>query len=317
MVKKLTMEIEEMVKLYLDGVSTSEIAERANVSLRYVNFVLTKNNIPKRAFGYWKRQYSLNENYFKTWSNNMAYILGFFCADGFISGKFQQIGFGQKDKDILEQIKIELNSNQPLHLNNKTGVYMLNCNSTIIKQDLMDIYGFTQNKSYDLEFPDVPEEYLSHFIRGYFDGDGNINYKKYCVSFVGGSLPFMKTFKEKLELLGYLPYIKSKGKHHRLFITGRNSIKRFSEWIYKDKELYLKRKYEIFQQEPFPLEQLKDRHLKITKSAVEERKRNFLEIYNVSKSIDDACSIIEVKKLTINNWIKKDKEFATKYFNIK
>jgi len=32
---------------------------------------------------------------------------------------------------------------------------------------------------------------MSHFIRGYFDGDGHINYKQYTVTFVGGSRDFM------------------------------------------------------------------------------------------------------------------------------
>jgi hypothetical protein len=317
MVKKRTMEIDDMIKLYEEGNSTTEIAAKANVTARYVSSILKDKDVEKRAFGHWKRQYTLNEDYFKSWSNNMAYILGFFCADGFISSRFQQIGFAQKDKDILEQIKIELQSNQPLHLNKKTGVYMLNINSTIIKNDLIDNYGLTPNKSFDLILPDVPEEYISHYIRGYFDGDGNINYKKYCVSFVGGSQQFMQTFKERLELLGFLPYIKNKGKHYRLFITGRRSIKLFSEFIYKDKQLYLKRKYEMFQQESLPQEQLQDRKLKVTRFAVSERKRIFLETYKASKSFEEACTIIEVKKQTIKSWEKKDKEFAAQYFNLK
>ena len=70
--------------LYTEGKSTSEIAMLANVSARYIRMVLSDNNVPRRAIGSWKRKYDITEDYFKTWSNNMAYILGFIAADGVI-----------------------------------------------------------------------------------------------------------------------------------------------------------------------------------------------------------------------------------------
>ncbi|PHB57056.1 hypothetical protein COE91_05560 [Bacillus toyonensis] len=99
----------EIIQLYAEGKSTSEIAILANVSARYIRMVLKDNNVPRRAIGSWKRKYDLKEDYFKTWSNNMAYILGFIAADGVI----------QKESDILEDIKKELNTNQPLYQNKK------------------------------------------------------------------------------------------------------------------------------------------------------------------------------------------------------
>ncbi len=82
---KCALEKDEMIKLYLKGESTSNIAKLANVSPRYVRMVLTDNNVEKRARGSWKRKYNLNEDYFKRCSNTMAYILGFFIADGVIT----------------------------------------------------------------------------------------------------------------------------------------------------------------------------------------------------------------------------------------
>ncbi|MFL8936660.1 LAGLIDADG family homing endonuclease [Rossellomorea oryzaecorticis] len=111
---KCTLEALEIVKLYEEGMRTVKIAEMANVSPRYVNQVLRKNNVKRREKGSWNRKYTVNEHYFKTWSNNMAYILGFFAADGNISSRTQLVTFSQKDKSILEQIRNELGSNQPL-----------------------------------------------------------------------------------------------------------------------------------------------------------------------------------------------------------
>ncbi|PFB60320.1 LAGLIDADG family homing endonuclease [Bacillus cereus] len=238
----------EIIHLYTEGKSTSEIAMLANVSARYIRMVLSDSNVPRRAIGSWKRKYDITENFFKTWSNNMAYILGFIAADGVIQKENQCVSISQKESYILEDIKQELNTNQPLYRNKKTGVYMLNINSKTIKDDLMNIHGITPCKSFNIEFPCVPEEYLHHFVRGYFDGDGHVNPHKYFVSFVGGSYNFMNSFKDILEDNKFKLSFVDKEKQYRIYLSGKNNVNKFSQWIYKDKGLHLKRKYNIFQQ---------------------------------------------------------------------
>jgi intein-encoded DNA endonuclease-like protein len=72
-----------------------------------------------------------------------------------------------------------------------------------MKEDIMTIHGIMPNKSSDVKFPVVPKEYMSHFVRGYFDGDGFVNYHKYFVSFVGGSELFMTTLRNEFEKVGF------------------------------------------------------------------------------------------------------------------
>ena len=238
----------EIIHMYAEGESTSEIAMLANVSARYIRMVLSDSNVPRRAIGSWKREYDITENYFKTWSNNMAYILGFIAADGAIPKENQCVSISQKESYILEDIKKELKTNQPLYQNKKTGVYMLNINSKTIKDDLMNIHGIRPCKSFNIEFPFVPEEYLHHFVRGYFDGDGNVNSHKYFVSFVGGSYNFMNSFKDILENNKFQLSFVDKEKQYRIYLSGKNNVNKFSQWIYKNKGLHLKRKYNIFQE---------------------------------------------------------------------
>ncbi|XLP24534.1 LAGLIDADG family homing endonuclease [Bacillus toyonensis] len=178
----------------------------------------------------------------------MAYILGFIAADGVIQKENQCVSISQKESYILEDIKKELNTNQPLYQNKKTGVHMLNINSRIIKDDLMNIHGIMPCKSFNIEFPFVPEEYLHHFVRGYFDGDGHVNSHKYFVSFVGGSYNFMNSFKGILENNKFQLSFVDKEKQYRIYLSGKENVNKFSKWIYKDKGLYLERKYNIFQQ---------------------------------------------------------------------
>lgn len=56
--------------------------------------------------------------------------------------------------------------------------------------------------------------------------------------------------------------------------VGQNIIKLFLNWIYKDKGLFLKRKYESFQLETLSVDQLQDRRFKIHKNDLEKRKKN-------------------------------------------
>ncbi|SFC57641.1 hypothetical protein SAMN04488168_10677 [Bacillus sp. 491mf] len=101
--------------------------------------------------------------------------------------------------------------------------------------------------------------------------------------------------------------------HYRVILGGRRTIKLFSDWIYKDKELYLQRKYEVFQQETLNLEQLQDRKLKRTKTAVTKRKEDFLNKYQQYNSIENCCESIGIQKATFHSWLKKDVDFKKQF----
>ncbi|WNB93834.1 LAGLIDADG family homing endonuclease [Bacillus sp. NEB1478] len=314
--KKCTMSIPAIIEMYLNGRSTTDIAQQANVSVRHINSLLLSNNVERRPKGSWLRKYTTNEDYFKTWSNNMAYLLGFFAADGNMPQELQLISFSQKDPQILEIIKRELESTHPIVKNN-TGVSILKINSKIMKDDLIKIHGFTPNKSNDIEFPYVPEEYISHFIRGYFDGDGNIYSRGYLATFVGGSLKFMNSLRDILEVQGFEPRLKSKNKIHRLYISGRKTIKLFYHWMYQNKELYLKRKFEAFPDKNVNLNDLKNAKMKTTVEAVAKRKKEFIDDFIRTYCVDSACKKVGIKITTYKRWSDTDKDFLKLINNIK
>lgn len=282
----------------------AEIASLANVSTKYIDVILRENGVERRKRGSWKRKYTLNEDYFKTWSNNMAYILGFVAADGCINKSAQSIIISQKEPSILEAIREELGSNQPLHKNERTGVYLLQLNSKEMKNDLIKLHGITPNKSSILKFPNIPNQYLNHFVRGYFDGDGFVNYEKFFVSFVGGSLDFMRTLRKKLQEIGFDTNFTSHSTYYRVYISGRKTVKLFSDWLYKDKGLYLNRKYLSLQQEKLDADMLQDSKNKIT-----TKKNNLVKFYITTNNLTDALSRANVKIEEYQNWIKHDPDF--------
>lgn len=120
------------------------------------------------------RKYDFNENYFselKTYEQ--AYILGFIYADGYNRQDCLELDQIEERVDILEKINKALDSNYPIRTYSP-GVYRLSINSKKLCQDLVNL-GVPRNKSLLLDFPQfMPDELMSSFILGYFDGDGCI-----------------------------------------------------------------------------------------------------------------------------------------------
>ncbi|MBM7703734.1 hypothetical protein [Metabacillus iocasae] len=78
----------------------------------------------------------------------------------------------------------------------------------------------------------------------------------------------------------------------------KRTIQCFANWIYKDKGLYLERKFKEFQREPLHLSQIKDRDKKRTKAAVAERKQTFLNESSRTSSVQLSCK--QIKSLILN-----------------
>lgn len=196
------------------------------------------------------RKYHINQDYFKEWSRNMAYILGLWFADGCIyGGKMFDITLHAKDKYILKQIAKELEYKGNLYDYVDRQAARLNFSCVVIYKDIVALGG-TENKSLTLKFPDIPEEYLSDFIRGYFDGDGcamDLKNNRFNTAFTCGSEDFLNSLliilKEKCGVQGG-SYDKS---CMSLKFGKRDSIL-IGHFMYKNNpELFLARKRNKFQ----------------------------------------------------------------------
>src|SRR3989344_4344867 len=122
----------------------------------------------------------VNKNFFKKWTPEMAYVLGFFAADGYLT--FNKRGayywcIQITDKALLEKIKRAVQATHKISLRpkrqNESQLYRLQIGSKTMFYDLQKL-GFTPWKTKNLVLPHVPRKYLPHFVRGYFDGDGNV-----------------------------------------------------------------------------------------------------------------------------------------------
>ncbi|MBI4599627.1 hypothetical protein HY732_01765 [Candidatus Uhrbacteria bacterium] len=129
-----------------------------------------------------KREFprKVNQSFFETWSEEMAYTLGFFLADGAMTINprgSKYIDFTSTDGDIIEKIRGALESNHKINAlrpkgENRKIRYHLQLGSKKMFADL-ERFGITVRKSKKEKMPKVPEKYLMHFVRGFFDGDGH------------------------------------------------------------------------------------------------------------------------------------------------
>lgn len=195
------------------------------------------------------RKYHINENYFKTWSHNMAYILGLWFADGCIyRGQMFDITLHKKDKYILKQIAKELEYEGPIIDYVDRQAARINFSCVVIYNDIVALGG-TERKSLTVEFPEVPEEYLPDFIRGYFDGDGcimRLKNNRVNSAFTCGS----KIFLDKLlEILRDKAGVEG-GSYDASCVSlkfGKKDSFKIGDYIYQnDPELFLKRKRDKF-----------------------------------------------------------------------
>ena len=130
-------------------------------------------------------KYSFNKDFFEKWSHDMAYVLGFWFADGHmhvVKGNKRRkdryiFGIAQSDKKILEDILDVMESDYKLyednHDNRKNTTYKIIIDSEKLVKDVIKLGGKSR-KSLDMKFPCVPDKYLPDFIRGLWDGDGSV-----------------------------------------------------------------------------------------------------------------------------------------------
>ena len=204
------------------------------------------------------------------WSPEMAYVLGFFTADGnMIKNKrgAHFIEFQITDLDLLEDIKEALGSNHKISTRRKNilnkkwkDAYRLQIGSKQIFNDLLKL-GLTPNKSKTIDLPHIPDKYFSHFVRGYFDGDGCIScgiYRRkdrksknylFASHFTSGSKIFLESLLKRFRGIAIIKggFICEKNRGFDLSLS-TNDTKKLFGFMYDDIKngLFLRRKYDKF-----------------------------------------------------------------------
>lgn len=183
------------------------------------------------------RKHKVNEDFFKTWSHEMAWVLGLFITDGTINGQTNTVSLTQKDENILRLAAKYMEADYVLASIRPTRLTpTLIINSKAIKNDLKNL-GIVANKSLSVSFPPVPEEYLPSFIRGVIDGDGWVDHEGYAMKITTGSKSFAdtacKVFQSwRLNAAITLEISQAGNPIYRIWVKGKSNLIKLAEIIY-------------------------------------------------------------------------------------
>jgi intein-encoded DNA endonuclease-like protein len=263
----ITNRIIEIKRLFLEGYTPTMVSEKIGINRKNINYYIKKYNI--KVINRFRSKHC-NDNYFNTIdTEEKAYLLGFFIADGCIS-KDNRLGFSNSidDLSVLELAKKEISPDSKIfRINYKKGAVnrkeqcRLRIMSNILTDVLINKYGILKNKTKDnlfkFNFDLIPENLHVHFIRGFFDGDGSVSFYEtrntifFNFSFISTSFNFMnqigEIFENKFKIRKVIK--ENQGKTINWFSMrfdyNRNrtlKINEIYEWLYKDATCFLERK---------------------------------------------------------------------------
>lgn len=258
---------DDIIRLYLEGKTTKEISVLLNFKYHQPVYNYFKKMGWERTGKTGKRIYKVNENFFKCINTEeKAYILGFICADGHIEKDRLDITVSIKDRDILEKIRCAMHSNHPIKEINRINPYKKTNRKVLTLVELMIgsvelvkplfTMGLTTNKTYTLNgdiLRYIPKYLMRDFLRGYFDGDGNVFFGrryssgyKYNINICGNEDFLLKSFQT---------YFPSNNKLYKdLYskqcyvwkISSREKVIDFMYYLYDNSSIFLQRKYNEF-----------------------------------------------------------------------
>lgn len=214
-----------------------------------------------------KKLFYFNENFFENIDcEEKAYWLGFLAADGYVNNKRGSfnLSLSEKDKEHLIKFKNSLESNHPIYDfvvkrgENNFLYSKITIHSKKTCQDLINQNVF-QKKSLTLLPPNIKDEFKIHYIRGYFDGDGGINFHKVknrknilqaAISFTSTKevLDFIQTEIQKHININFIiqKRMKDDKNNYTLYYSGNVNVLRLCEVLYKNSKIFLKRKWERY-----------------------------------------------------------------------
>lgn len=255
---------EEIEKLYSEGRTAKEISSLLGLKYHQPVYNYFKKKGWERNGKSGKITYKVDNDFFKCINTEeKAYILGFICADGHISEDRLVITVSEKDLDILEKIRRALHSNHPIKKIKRKNPYQKTGRKQLILMELMigrkelvkplfDM-GLTTDKTYTLNgdiLKYVPKYLMRDFLRGYFDGDGNVFFGrrytsgyKYNINICGNEDFLLKSFQT---------YFPSNNKLYKdLYsrqcyvwkISSKDKVRDFMHYLYYNSSIFLQRKY--------------------------------------------------------------------------
>lgn len=245
--KRYSVEEVEFIKKQRGRISIKEMAEELGRSCAGIQCKICKLGL---TIGKRVGPPNTNISFFEEWSQELAYIVGFFLADGHMANYHREghygIRFSITDKDVIEKIvKVCGYKNSIKKYTQRSSVlYNISISSRFV-WEFFESLGFTHNKTFTTRIPkQIPQELMHHFIRGVFDGDGSVCFgrKHYPKATITGSELFIDDVSKLcVEHSGIYRYNRS----FTIRYSGQKAID-FLNYIYKNSTIHMDRKYKRY-----------------------------------------------------------------------
>lgn len=236
-----------------------------------INFI--QDNYPAYTNHISKRR--IRHDFFKDIRTELqAYLLGFYAADGSSDEKRKtvRVCLQEQDSEIVYLFKDIISPDARLYTisprivtgRNRAKVqgheaFGVDITSSILVQDLVQL-GYGYDKSHkSLHLPNIPENLIRHFIRGYFDGDGCITgwlaiekgkadrfrYKFDICGKTESLLDEIINFLSTHDIKVNKNYLK-RDDMYRISSSSKKELEKIFNFLYKDSNFYLTRKFSKF-----------------------------------------------------------------------
>jgi intein-encoded DNA endonuclease-like protein len=259
----------------------------------------------------------------------MAYVLGFTFADGNIHKTSLSWDLQLKDKEVLVKIKRALSATYRITLQRRSS-YRLRINNRILINGAIK-KGLLPKKNIRNILPNIPTEYLNHFVRGYLDGDGWTVLRKgrneFDLGFSSGNKEFLNNLSTLIAKNVGVKYVDIR---KRLKMTPKKLLSttymmeyysvnaiRVADWIFSDLQegdLYLNRKYKTYLRAKKIYDYLESgtRITRVIQKKLKQPISDILKELSENQKLDGVkvAKILGVHSSSVYRWLEK---FGIKY----
>lgn len=271
--EQLQQHYPKWVELYQSGQDLTQIGEVYGVTKQTVARGLEKMGIDRRQSQELNKKYHLrNPHAFDVIdSEEKAYFLGLLMADGNVMVGFNgersarvALALQRDDRCIVEALARFVGTDAPVHEKHFKGHAGIGASEQaslhIHDRPLADALircGCVPRKTFVKEFPNseiVPEEWLSAFVRGYFDGNGCVsgraNRRGISVTFSTASEMFANGIQEAMSRQGVNLRVRGyrSGKIYAVTTETASFVLGIYHFMYDNATIYLPRKRAEFEE---------------------------------------------------------------------